>query len=359
MARPVSIIELTTQESQELHRRVQASTTTRRDHLRARIILLRAREMRQQDVAEGLGVSIVCVNKWSQRFEREGLEGLRDKRGRGRRGTIPLETVEQVITQVGQARQGRRRWSTRTMASEAGVSAASVQRIWRRHALKPHLRQTFKLSNDKQFEEKFWDVIGLYLDPPEKALILCCDEKSQCQALERTQPGLPLGVGHIRTETHDYIRHGTITLFAALNYLGREDHQSYRGETYPCGVVALSQTNRSGDPQGPGNPHDRGQLRHSQTRQRPRVDAASPAFFTCIFTPTSSSWLNLVERFFADLTRDVVREGSFRSVRHLVHDIESYLADRNEHPKPYKWKAAGSDILDKIHRARIAMTTQR
>ena len=278
MARPVSIIELTTQESQELHRRVQASTTTRRDHLRARIILLRAREMRQQDVAEALGVSIVCVNKWSQRFEREGLEGLRDKRGRGRRGTIPLETVEQVITQVGQARQGRRRWSTRTMASEAGVSAASVQRIWRRHALKPHLRQTFKLSNDKQFEEKFWDVIGLYLDPPEKALILCCDEKSQCQALERTQPGLPLGVGHIRTATHDYIRHGTITLFAALNYLEGKIISRTEAKHTHVEWLPLSQANRSGDPQGPGNPHDRGQLRHSQTRQRPRVDAASPAF---------------------------------------------------------------------------------
>ena len=357
MARPVSIIELTTQESQELHRRVQASTTTRRDHLRARIILLRAREMRQQDVAGALGVSIVCVNKWSQRFEREGLEGLRDKRGRGRRGTIPLETVEQVITQVGQARQGRRRWSTRTMASEAGVSAASVQRIWRRHALKPHLRQTFKLSNDKQFEEKFWDVIGLYLDPPEKALILCCDEKSQCQALERTQPGLPLGVGHIRTATHDYIRHGTITLFAALNYLeGKIISRTEAKHTHVEWLRFLKQIDRE-------TPKDLeihmiadnyGTHKHANVRawmqRHPR--------FHMHFTPTSSSWLNLVERFFADLTRDVVREGSFRSVRHLVQDIESYLADRNEHPKPYKWKAAGRDILDKIHRARIAMTTQ-
>ena len=219
MARPVTNIELTTEESQELQRRVQARTTTQRDLLRARIVLLRAEGMKQQDVAEALSVSIVCVNRWSQRFEREGLAGLRDKQGRGRRETIPLETVEQVITQVGQERQGRRRWSTRTMAAEVGVSAASVQRIWHRHALKPHLKRTFKLSNDKQFEEKFWDVIGLYLAPPEKALILCCDEKSQCQALERTQPGLPLGIGHIRTQTHDYIRHGTITLFAALNYL--------------------------------------------------------------------------------------------------------------------------------------------
>ena len=166
--------------------------------------LLRAREMRQQDVAEALGVSIVCVNKWSQRFEREGLEGLRDKRGRGRRGTIPLETVEQVITQVGQARQGRRRWSTG--ASEAGVSAASVQRIWRRHA--PHLRQTPMTSSSKRNSGTSSVCTSI---PGESAS--CVATRRVSATLERTQPGLPLGVGHIRTATHDYIRHG-ITLFA-------------------------------------------------------------------------------------------------------------------------------------------------
>ena len=356
MARPVSILELTTEESQELHRRVQASTTTRRDHLRARIILLRAREMRQQDVAEALGVSIVCVNKWSQRFEREGLEGLRDKRGRGRRGTIPLETVEQVITQVGQARQGRRRWSTRTMASEAGVSAASVQRIWRRHALKPHLRQTFKLSNDKQFEEKFWDVIGLYLDPPEKALILCCDEKSQCQALERTQPGLPLGVGHIRTETHDYIRHGTITLFAALNYLeGKIISRTEAKHTHVEWLRFLKQIDR----ETPKNleihmiADNYGTHKHANVRAW-MEPPFSHAFYAHVEFLVRTWWSGSSPTSHAMSCA----KASFRSVRHLVQDIESYLADRNEHPKPYKWKAAGSDILDKIHRARTAMTTQ-
>ena len=236
---------------------MQASTTSQRDHLRAQIVLLRAQGIRQQDVAETLGVSVVCVNKWSQRFDEHGLEGLRDKPGRGRQRTIPLDKVERVITQAGQVPRGRRRWSTRTMAAEVGVSAASVQRIWHRHALKPHLSRTFKLSKDKQFEEKFWDVIGLYLDPPEKALILCCDEKSQCQALERTQPGLPLGIGHIRTHTHDYIRHGTITLFAALNYL--EGKVISRTEDKHTHVEsALSQANRPRNTPGSEHPLDRG-----------------------------------------------------------------------------------------------------
>ena len=357
MARPVTHIELTTEESQELQRRVQARTTTQRDLLRARIVLLRAEGMKQQDVAEALSVSIVCVNRWSQRFEREGLAGLRDKQGRGRRETIPLETVEQVITQVGQEPQGRRRWSTRTMAAEVGVSAASVQRIWHRHALKPHLKRTFKLSNDKQFEEKFWDVIGLYLAPPEKALILCCDEKSQCQALERTQPGLPLGIGHIRTQTHDYIRHGTITLFAALNYLeGKIISRTEAKHTHVEWLRFLKQIDRVTPKDLEIHMIADNYCTHKHANVRAWLQK-HPRFHMH-FTPTSSSWLNMVERFFADLTRDVVREGSFRSVRQLVKDIESYLADRNEHPKPYTWKAAGSDILAKIHRARAAMNPE-
>ena len=264
------------------------------------------------------------MSKWSKRFQHDGPEGLKDKAGRGRKPSVPMETVEQIIVKVTQPPPGRTRWSLRSMAKAAGVSRHAVYTIWKRNDLKPHRTRTFKLSKDPQFE----------------------------------QPGLPLGVGHIRTQTHDYIRHGTITLFAALNYLEWKIISRTEAKHIHAGVVALSQTNRSRDPQGPGNPHDRGQLRHSQTRQRPRVDAASPAFSHAFYAHETSSWLNLVERFFADLTRNVVREGSFRSVRHLVQDIESYLADRNEHPKPYKWKAAGSDILAKIHRARAAMTAQ-
>ena len=197
MARPVAVLDLHPEEQRELERRVRAATTSRRDCQRARIVLLRAEGVKQRDVAERLGVSVACVNKWSQRFDREGLAGLQDMPGRGRRPTIPLETVEKVVTEAGRTPPGRQRWSTRTLAAAAGIAPSSVGRIWHQQGLKPHRTKTFKLSSDKQFESKFWDVIGLYLDPPEKSVVLCCDEKSQGQALERTQPTLPLGVGHI------------------------------------------------------------------------------------------------------------------------------------------------------------------
>ncbi len=354
MPRPISILELTPHEEQELRRRVQASTTPQRDSLRAQVVLLRAQGMKQRDVAGQLGVSVVCVNKWSQRFAQAGLEGLRDKSGRGRKRTIPLDKIERVITQAGQAPPGRQRWSTRTMAAVVGLSAASVQRIWHRHALKPHLTRTFKLSKDSRFEEKFWDVIGLYLDPPEKALVLCCDEKSQCQALERTQPGLPLGIGHIRTQTHDYIRHGTITLFAALNYLeGKLISRTEARHTHVEWLRFLKQVERETPKELALHlivdnycTHKHAKVK-AWLKRHPRVQVH--------FTPTSSSWLNLVERFFAELTEEVIRAGSFTSVRQLVKQIECYLAERNAAPKPYKWKAKGEDILAKIHRAKLAM----
>ena len=219
MARPVSILDITETERTELQRRLNSPTTAQRDSLRAAIVLRRGEGITQQQVAEQFGVSKTCVNKWSQRFEREGLEGLEDRKGRGRPASIPAHKVEQVITRATQPPHPRQRWSVRTMAKAVGISPDSVHRIWRANDMKPHRVETFKLSSDPRFEEKFWDVIGLYLHPPERSLVLCCDEKSQCQALERTQPGLPLGMGRVRTRTHDYKRHGTITLFAALEAL--------------------------------------------------------------------------------------------------------------------------------------------
>ncbi len=171
-------LELHPQEKQELEGRVRAASTSRRDSERARIGLLRAEGLKQQEVAARLGPSVDCVNKWSQRFDREGIAGLRDKPGRGWRPSIPMETVEQVITQAGQAPPERRRWSTRSLAAETGSSASSVGRTWRRQDLKPHRTRTFKLSNDKHFGSQFWDVIGLYLDSPEKSVVLSCDEES-------------------------------------------------------------------------------------------------------------------------------------------------------------------------------------
>ena len=241
------------------------------------------------------------------------------------------------------------------MAREVGISPDSVHRIWRANDIKPHLVETFKLSNDKRFEEKFWDVIGLYLDPPERALVLCCDEKSQCQALERTQPGLPLGVGHIRTRTHDYIRHGTITLFAALNYLdGKIIARSEERHTHVEWLRFLKQIHR----ETPADVDIHLILDNYATHKEPRVVEwlrRHPRFHLH-FTPTSSSWMNLVERFFADLSQDVVREGSFCSVQELVRDIELYLAERNLAPKPYRWRAGGEEILRKIQKARRVLT---
>ena len=335
MGRPISRLRPTPEERAELERRAQAGTTPQRDGLRARIVLLRAAGMRQEDVARQVGTSAQSVNKWPQRFARDGLAGLRDRSGRGRKPSVALEKVERVITEAGRAPPGRQRWSSRRLAAEVGMSASSAQRIWRRHDLKPHLRRTFKLSSGKRFEEKFWDVIGLYLDPPEKALVLRCDEKTQCRALERTQPGLPLGIGHVRTHTHDYIRHGTVTLFVALNYL--EGWLIGRTETRHTHVEWLRFLKQI-DRETPQELDVHLIVDNYCTHKHAKVRAwlAGHARFHVHFTPTSGSWMNLVERFFADLTEDVARAGSFRSVRQLATRIERYLAERNADPKPYR-----------------------
>jgi transposase len=353
MGRPVKQLALTLEERIELRNRVRAATTPQRDSLRARIILQRARGEKIEDVADQLGVSVACVSKWSSRFETDGLPGLKDASGRGRKPSLPKEKIEQVLTRVTQPPKGRRRWSVRTMARAVGISHDSVQRIWKANDLKPHLTRTFKLSRDPQFETKFWDVIGLYLNPPDKALVLCCDEKSQCQALERTQPGLPLGAGHIKTKTHDYYRHGTITLFAALNYLdGKIISRTETRHTHVEWLRFLKQLER--DTPAELDLHlivdNYATHKHAEVKawlaRRPR--------FHIHFTPTGSSWLNLVERFFADVTQDAIRDGSFTSVRQLITAIEDYLALRNEQPKRYQWRAKGEEILAKIQRARLA-----
>jgi hypothetical protein len=262
-----------------------------------------------------------------------------------------------VVTEVTRPPKTRTRWSVRSMSRHVGISPSSVQRIWSRSELKPHVVKTFKLSNDPNFEAKFWDVIGLYLDPPTNAMVLCCDEKSQCQALERTQLGLPLAPKRPRTMTHDYTRHGTITLFAALSVLtGKLIARTEGSHTHVEWLRFLKQI-------------DRETPKHLQlhliadnyaTHKHPKVRAwlARHPRFKMHFTPTSSSWLNLVERFFADLTADVVRAGSFASVQELVADINAYLAERNARPVPYKWTAKGETILEKIGRARATLDKQ-
>jgi transposase len=343
-------IELLPDESTELTKRLNSQTISVRDQRRAKVILLAAQNNTQEQIAKQVHLTRGAIGTWCRRFMKHRLAGLADKKGRGRKSNLPDSSVKKVLDEAVSPPAHLGRFSCRTMAAHAGISKASVQRLWSANDIKPHLTKTFKLSNDKAFEQKFWDVIGLYLSPPEKALVLCCDEKSQIQALQRTQPGLPLGVGHIKTKTHDYYRNGTLTLFAALNYLeGKLITQIAEQHRHQEWLAFLKKIDREtskklaihliADNYG--------------THKHPEVIAwlEKHPRFHMHFTPTSSSWMNLVERFFRDLT-DYLVEGSFCSVNQLSDSIMSYLADRNCNPKRYVWKAKGEDILRKIHAAR-------
>lgn len=354
MVRPVKVLSATKEVRSELRRRANGRANQHRERFRAGIVLQRLEGARIEDVAERLNTSPRTVGEWSSRFEKSGLAGLEDRSGRGRKPSLPADKVAKVVTEATRPPIGRPRWSVRSMARHAGISSSTVQRIWSRNDLKPHVVRTFKLSNDPKFEEKFWDVIGLYPNPPEKALVLCCDEKSQCQALERSQPGLPLAPGHPRTQTHDYRRHGTVTLFAAPNYLeGTLISRTEQRHTHVEWLRFLKQIDREAPPGLTLHIVADNYATHKHAAVRAWL-ARRPRFVVH-FTPTGSSWLNLVERFFADLTGDVIRAGSFTSVRELERDIETYLAQRNADPRPYKWKAKGAEILAKIQSARAAL----
>ena len=354
MARPIKRLLADGEALMELRRRARSPTVAVRDSERAEIVLLRIEGVSVEAVAERLGTTPKRVSMWSKRFETRGLDGLRDASGRGRKPSIPAGKVGRVLTEATQPPKGRSRWSVRSMGRHAGVSHSTVQRIWSKNDLKPHVVKTFKLSNDPKFEEKFWDVIGLYLDPPLNALVLCCDEKTQRQALERTQLSLPLTRRHPRTMTHDYERHGTTTLFAALAHAtGKPIARTETSHTHVEWLRFLKQIERE-TPRG----LDLHLIADNYaTHKHPKVRAWLEGHprFTMHFRPTSSSWLNLVERFFADLTGDVIRSGSFASVNELVRDIEAYLEARNANPTPYTWRAEGAKILAKIKRARAAL----
>ena len=364
MARPIKGVEIDAGQMDALKELSRRPTTLQRLARRARIVLLRGQGNSQAEVARQVGVRRTVVVEWERRFREEGVGGLEEKKRPGRPETLPTALKAAIIDEATRPPAGRVRWSTRSMAKAKGVSNSTVQKLWHANELKPHLVRTFKLSNDACFEPKFWDVIGLYLHPPDRALVLCCDEKSQCQALERTQPGLPLGVGHIRTKTHDYVRHGTLTLFAALNYLdGKILRQTAGKHTHREWLEFLRHLDRETPP---------GLTLHLiidnyATHKHPKVKswikwrnqrhkkAQGLDRLVLHFTPTSSSWMNLVERFFRDLTEDAIREGSFTSVRELAQAIESYLAERDLAPKRYVWKAEGAAILAKIERARASL----
>lgn len=342
-------IELEDVERAELDAVVASPTSEQRDVLRSRIVLESSTGKAAGAVARELDTSLQTVCLWKRRFFTEGLPGLQERKRPGRPQLIDAKVKEEIVQQAVRGTGGRP--STRGVARRVGVSKDTVRRVWQAGDLKPHLTRTFKLSNDPNFEEKFWDVIGLYLDPPEQAIVLCCDEKSQCQALERTQPGLPLGQGHIRTRTHDYYRHGTITLFAALDYLtGRIISRTEQKHRHTEWLKFLRQIDRD-------TPKDLAIhiiLDNYCTHKHRKVKEwlAKRPRFHLHFTPTSCSWLNLIERFFRDISEDVIRCGSFSSVRELSDAILQYLAERNAAPTRYVWRKDGQEILEKIMRAR-------
>jgi transposase len=363
MARPIRALILTAQQLSQLSSAIKRRSAPQRMARRWRIILLRSQGISQEQVALTVGVNRPVVVHWEKRFRDQGMVGLDEGRRSGRKPSISDEVRAAIISEATRPPAGHTQWSTRKMAKAKDVSNQTVQKLWKANGIKPHITRTFKVSNDKQFERKFWDVIGLYLNPPERALVLCCDEKSQCQALERTQPGLPLGIGHVRTATHDYIRHGTVTLFAALNYLdGKIFHQTAARHTHREWLAFLKKLDQE-TPEGLAlhliidnystHKHEKVRSWIKWRNQRHRK-AEGEDRLVLHFTPTSSSWMNLVERFFRDLTVDCVRDGSFGSVKELVASMELYLAGRNLEPVRYEWKAEGAAILEKIERARAA-----
>jgi transposase len=324
--------------------------------LRCRIILRALAGQDNVSIAEQLGVSRPTVQLWRKRVREQGIGGLWEiAPGRGRKPHYDQATREAIIQATLRSKpKGMTHWSCRLMAQAQQVSKNTVNRLWQLHHLKPHLSRTFKLSRDAAFLEKLTDVVGLYLNPPDKTLVLCLDEKSQIQALDRTQPGLPLKKGRCGTMTHDYKRNGTTTLFAALNVLdGKvigECHSRHRHQEWLRFLRRL-------DREFPQDVQLHLVMDNYGTHKEPHVKAwlKKHPRFVCHFVPTSSSWLNLVERWFGELTEKAIRRGSFLSVSDLKQAIGEFMHTWNEHPKPFIWTATVEDIIKKIDRARAKL----
>ena len=354
--RVAPLVQLSPAQRVTLAKAARSTSGSVRFAQRAQIILLAAEEQQDIEIAHALGITRQKAARWRARFVALGIDGLRQDAWRpGRKKRInPAQTKAVVQKTLEQRPANATHWSTRTMARAVGMSAASVRRIWKAHGLKPHLLRTFKLSNDPHFVEKLEDVVGLYLNPPAHALVLSCDEKSQIQALDRTQPGLPLKKGRVGTLTHDYLRHGTTTLFAALNTLDgtvvATQMQRHRHQEW-LGFLALI------DGQTPPDKELHLIVDNYATHKHPKVKRwlKKHPRFQVHFTPTSASWLNAVERFFRDLTERQLRRGVFKSLEQLQAAITAYIQGHNENPRPFIWTAKASDILEKVKRARAKL----
>ena len=350
-------IVLTHEQQSELTALTRSKRTSVRLTQRAQIVLLAAQGLQNKDIAEQLGIGRVQVARWRERYLELGLQGIERDLPRGAPAVkVDVAKLVELTTQT--TPEAATHWSTRKMGEVLGVSASTVMRHWQAHGLKPHVVRGFKVSRDPQFVEKLEDIVGLYMSPPEHALVLCCDEKSQVQALDRTQPGLPLKKGRAATMTHDYKRNGTTTLFAVLNVLdGQVIGQCQQRHTHVEWLKFLRQIDR----QTP-----KGKTLHLiadnyATHKHPTVQAwldKHPRFHMH-FTPTSASWLNMVERFFRDITTERLRRGVFTSVAELVAAIDEYVARHNINPKPFIWTKSARDILQKVIRANSRLSSKQ
>jgi transposase len=320
---------------------------------RATIVLHAADGLENQQIGALMGISRQKAGRWRDRYAERGLAGIeKDAPRSGRERQIGEQQRAAVVRKtLHEKPAGQTHWSRATMAKATGLSDSTIGRIWREHGLKPHLVETFKLSNDPKFVEKLRDVVGLYLSPPEHAIVLSCDEKSQIQALDRTQPGLPMKPGRGGTMTHDYKRGGTTSLFAALNVLDgtiiSQHHKRHRHQEWIKFLNLIKA-------QTPDGVEVHLICDNYATHKHPKVQAwakRNPRFHFH-FTPTSASWLNMVERFFRDLTDKALRRGSFYNVNDLIGAIDEYINAHNAEPKPFIWTASANDILAKVKRAR-------
>jgi transposase len=343
-------IELTVVEREKLSMIAKRRKSQQQDSQRARIILLCADGLSNKEVAKRERVAQATVGKWRTRFAKERLAGMVDAPRSGAPRQINDAKVEEIITKTLESKpHARTHWSSRLMAKESGVSEHSVQRIWHAFGLKPHLVKSFKLSKDPMFVEKVRDIVGLYLNPPDQAIVLCVDEKSQTQALERTQPILPLRPGIPERQTHDYERHGTTSLFAAYNVLTGEVlgscHPQHRHQEFLRFLERVDEA----------YPEDGGTTIHivMDNYATHKVEKVRRWFlrhprYQVHYTPTGSSWINQIERFFAKVTTEAIRRGSFTSVRQLEQAIHTYLAEHNKNAKPFVWTSTAAAIFRKL-----------
>lgn len=350
------LIQLSEAERKRLESLAKGRTTPVRLVERSRIVLLAAQGVENQDIGQRLGITRQKAGRWRSRYARLGLAGIEKDAPRPGRFPKYSERVRKRVVQrtLDDTPDNATHWSRASMSAATGLSPSTIGRIWRQNGLKPHMQETFKLSNDKHFVEKLEDIVGLYLSPPEHAIVLSCDEKSQIQALDRTQPSLPLRKGRCGTMTHDYKSNGTASLFAALNVLdgsiigpcmSKHRHQEW--------IRFLNLLKRSVPASRDVHIICDNYATHKHAKVKQWLTRNTR--FHVHFTPTSASWLNMVERFFRDLTANRLKRGVFRSVDELINAITAYLDNHNHAPKPFIWTATAKDILEKVKRARTTL----